>query len=142
VPTVNEYNRRVIETFRANGGEVGGPYAGARLLLLTSTGARSGRSHTTPLMYLADGDRLVVFGTKGGAPTNPDWYHNLRANADATVEVGTETIRVRATIADGDERERLFAAQAERRPHFAEYAAKTRREIPVIVLEPLGPAAT
>ena len=139
---MNEYNRRVIETFRANGGEVGGPYAGSTLLLLTSIGARSGRPHTTPLVYLADGERLVVFGTKGGAPTNPDWYYNLRANPDAAIEVGTETIRVRATIASGEERERLFAAQAERRPHFAEYAAKTRREIPVVVLERLGPVTT
>jgi deazaflavin-dependent oxidoreductase (nitroreductase family) len=135
---LNEYNRRVIEAFRANGGKVGGPYAGAPLLLLTSTGARSGRPHTTPLVYLADGDRLVVFGTKGGAPTNPDWYHNLRANPLASVEVGTETREVRATVAAGEERQRLFAAQAERRPGFAEYAAMTTREIPVVVLEPSG----
>ena len=134
---MNEYNRRVIETFRANGGEVGGPYAGSTLLLLTSVGARSGRPHTTPLVYLADGDRLVVFGTKGGAPTNPDWYHNVRANPVASVEVGTQTLQVRATIASGEERQRLFDAQAERRPQFAEYAAMTTREIPVVVLEPV-----
>jgi deazaflavin-dependent oxidoreductase (nitroreductase family) len=134
---VNEYNRRVIEAFRANGGEVGGPYAGGTMLLLTSTGARTGRPHTTPLMYLADGDRLVVFGTKGGAPTNPDWYYNVRANPVAAVEVGTETKQVRATIASGEERRRLFAAQAERRPGFAEYAAMTTREIPVVVLQPV-----
>ena len=134
---MNEYNRRVIEAFRANGGAVGGPYTGATMLLLTTTGARTGRPHTTPLMYLPDGDRLVVFGTKGGAPTNPDWYHNVRANPLASVEVGTETRQVRATVASGEERRRLFAAQAERRPQFVEYAAMTAREIPVVVLEPL-----
>ncbi len=134
---MNEYNRRVIEEFRANGGAVGGPYEGAPLLLLTTTGARTGRAHTAPLMYLADGDRLVVFGSKGGAPTNPDWYYNLRANPLATAEVGTESLPVRATIAAGEERERLFAAQAAVRPQFAEYAARTTREIPVVVLERL-----
>jgi deazaflavin-dependent oxidoreductase (nitroreductase family) len=139
---VSDYNRRVIEEFRANGGAVGGAYAGGTLLLLTSAGARTGRPHTTPLMYLADGGRLVVFATKGGAPTNPDWYHNLRANPVAVVEVGTETLEVRATVARGEERRRLFAAQAERRPQFAEYAAVTTREIPVVVLEPLGARQT
>jgi deazaflavin-dependent oxidoreductase (nitroreductase family) len=133
---VNEYNRRVIEEFRANGGHVGGPYAGMPLLLLTTTGARSGRPHTTPLAYLVDGDALVVFGTKGGAPTNPDWFHNLRASPCATVEVGTETFAARARIAAGEERARLFGRQAEQRPQFAEYAARTSRQIPVVVLSP------
>jgi deazaflavin-dependent oxidoreductase (nitroreductase family) len=133
----NEYNRRVIEEFRANAGLVGGPYEGAQLLLLTSTGARTGNAHTTPLMYLADAGRYVVFGSKGGAPTNPDWYYNLRANPLATVEVGTETLPVRATVASGGERRRLWDAQSERRPQFADYAARTTREIPVVVLEPV-----
>jgi deazaflavin-dependent oxidoreductase (nitroreductase family) len=135
---MSEYNQRVIEEFRANGGKVGGPYEGAPLLLLTTTGARSGRLHTTPVMYLPDGDRLVVFGTKAGAPTHPDWYHNLRANPTATVEVGPERFDVRATITSGEERRRLFDRQAELRPQFAEYEAKTTREIPVIALERLG----
>jgi deazaflavin-dependent oxidoreductase (nitroreductase family) len=134
---MSEYNQRVIEEFRANGGKVGGPYEGAPLLLLTTTGARSGRPHTTPVMYLPDGDRLIVFGTKAGAPTHPDWYHNLRANPTATVEVGPERFDVRATITSGEERRRLFDRQAELRPQFAEYEAKTTREIPVIALERL-----
>ena len=134
---MNEYNRRVIEEFRANAGAVGGPYEGATLLLLTTTGARTGREHTTPLMYLADNGRLVVFGSKGGAPTNPDWYYNLRAHPLATVEVGRETVPMRASIAHGEERQRLFDAQVEVRPQFADYAARTSREIPVIVLEPV-----
>jgi len=134
---MSEYNRRVIEEFRANGGKVGGPYEGATLLLLTTTGAKSGRPHTTPLMYLPDGERLVVFGTKAGAPTHPDWYYNLRANPTATVEVGPERFDVRATVTTGEERQRLFARQAELRPQFAEYAAKTTREIPVVALERL-----
>jgi len=132
---VNEYNRHVIEEFRANAGSVGGPYEGAPLLLLTTTGARSGRAHTTPLMYLGDAGRLVVFGSKGGAPTNPDWYYNLRAHPLATVEVGKETLPVRATVVHGEERRRLFDAQVEVRPQFADYAARTTREIPVVVLE-------
>ena len=135
---MSEFNRRLIEEYRASGGRVGGAYEGAPLLLLTTTGAKSGRRHTTPLMYLDDGGRLVVFGTKGGAPTNPDWYHNLLAHPDATVEVGSEAYAVRATVAAGAERERLAALQREQRPQFAEVEAQTPREIPVIVLERLG----
>jgi deazaflavin-dependent oxidoreductase (nitroreductase family) len=133
---VNEHNRRVIEEFRANGGKVGGQYAGAAMLLLTTTGARTGRPHTTPLLYLPDGDRLVVFGTKGGAPKNPDWYHNLRAHPLARVEVGSEAFEVRARITTGDERHALFERQTARRPQYAEYQAGTTRLIPVVVLEP------
>ena len=133
---MNEYSRRVIETFRANGGEVGGPYAGSTLLLLTSVGARSGRPHTTPLVYLADGERLVVFGTKGGAPTNPDWYYNLVANPDTTIELGTEEQTVRARVADEDERERIWGAQKAAFPQFAEYEKTSQgRTIPVVILE-------
>jgi deazaflavin-dependent oxidoreductase (nitroreductase family) len=132
---VSSYNSRIIDEFRANAGRVGGSYAGTALLLLTSTGAKSGRAHTTPLAYLEDGQRLVVFGSKGGGPTNPDWYHNLRANPDATVEVGAERFPVRARVAEGDERERLFSRQKELRPQFAEYERRTKRTIPVVVLE-------
>ena len=131
---MSEFNRRLIEEFRASGGKVGGAYEGTPLLLLTTTGAKSGRQHTTPLIYLDDGGRLVVFGTKGGAPTNPDWYYNLLARPEATVEVETETYAVRATVATGEERERLAALQKELRPQFAEYEAKTTRQIPVVVL--------
>jgi deazaflavin-dependent oxidoreductase (nitroreductase family) len=130
-----DWNARIIKEFRTNEGRVGGPFQGAPLLLLTTTGARSGKTRINPLMYLRDGDRLVVFGSKGGAPTNPDWYHNIVANPDASVEVGTESFPVRATVATGDERDELFAEQAKRYPQFAQYEAKTERTIPVIVLE-------
>jgi deazaflavin-dependent oxidoreductase (nitroreductase family) len=133
-----DWNARIIKEFRTNEGHVGGPFEGAPLLLLTTTGARSGRTRINPLMYLRDGDRLVVFGSKGGAPTNPDWFHNVVANPDASVEVGTERFPVQAIVATGDERDELFAEQAKRYPQFAEYAAKTERTIPVIVLERAG----
>jgi deazaflavin-dependent oxidoreductase (nitroreductase family) len=133
----NDWNRAIIEEFRANGGKVGGQFAGAPLLLLTTTGARSGQRRTNPMMYLADGDRLAVFASKSGAPTNPDWYHNLVANPTVTVEVGTETFDARATVLTGAERDRLYARQAGLYPGFAEYQEKTSRIIPVVALERL-----
>ncbi len=132
---MSDFNSAIIEEFRSHGGKVGGPFEGAPLLLLTSTGAKSGESRTTPVMYLPDGERMVIFASKAGAPTNPSWYHNLLAKPDATVEVGTETIDVAARVASGEERERLFSRQAERYPQFADYAQKTTRQIPVVVLE-------
>ena|SRR2546421_8271485 len=135
---MNEFNRAIIEEFRANDGKVGGSFEGAPVLLLTSTGARSGQRRTTPLMYMPDGERMVIFASKGGAPTNPAWYHNLRANPSATVEVGTDTVDVDAAVTSGEERERLFKRQAELYPQFAEYAEKTTREIPVLALSPAG----
>lgn len=128
-------NAKIIEEFRANEGRVGGPFEGAPLLLLSTTGARSAKTRVNPLMYLPDGDRLVVIASKGGAPSNPDWYHNIVANPDASVEVGTETFPVHATVATGDERDELFAEQAQRYPQFTEYEANTERPIPVVVLE-------
>ena len=129
-------NQAVIDEFRANGGQMlTGTHAGRALLLLTTTGAKSGRPFTSPLAYTRDGDRYVVIASKGGAPTNPDWYHNLVANPEVTVEVGAETFRARAIPAEGEERDRLYAAQAAERPVFAEYQQKTTRRIPVIVLE-------
>jgi deazaflavin-dependent oxidoreductase (nitroreductase family) len=136
VADVNDFNQAIIDEFRANEGRVGGPFEGAPLLLLTTTGARSGERRTTPVVYLADGERLVIFASKGGAPTNPAWYHNLRAHPSATVEVGPETVEVNAVVTSGEERERLFRRQAERYPQFAEYEQKTTREIPVVALEP------
>lgn len=130
-----DFNKGVIEEFRANGGRVGGPFEGAPLLLLTSVGAKSGAPRTTPLMYLPDGERLVIFASKAGAPTNPAWYHNLLANRLATVEVGGDTFDVDVSVAAGKERERLFNQQSELRPQFADYAQKTTRQIPVVVLE-------
>ncbi len=105
------------------------------MLLLTTTGARSGKRRTLPVGYMPDGDRLIIFATKGGLPTNPDWYHNLVAHPEVTVEVGTETFDVTAVVITGEERDRLYARQVERAPVFAEYQAKTTRQIPVIALE-------
>jgi deazaflavin-dependent oxidoreductase (nitroreductase family) len=135
---MNDFNRGVIDEFRANEGRVGGPFEGAPVLLLTSTGAKSGERRTTPVMYLPDGERMVIFASKGGSPTNPAWYHNLRANPAATVEVGPETVDVNAVITAGEERERLFSQQSELYPQFADYARKTTREIPVVALERRG----
>jgi len=128
------FNRGVVEQFRANGGVGPGRWATQPLLLLTTTGARSGLPRTTPLLYSTDGDRLVVIASKGGEPTHPDWYHNLLALAQATVEVGGETFPVLAEVAQGVERRRLFDQQAAQMPFFAEYERTTPRTIPVVVL--------
>ena len=136
---VNDWNRRVMEEFHANAGKVGGPFEGKPMLLLTTTGAKSGQRRTTPLVYLPDGDRLIIFASKGGAPTHPDWYHNLVAHPQVTVEIGkgsgTETFETSATVLTGEERDRMYAKQAQVMPQFGEYQAKTSRQIPVIALE-------
>ncbi len=132
---MSDWNAAIIDEFRANAGKVGGQFEGAPMLLLHTTGARSGQERVHPLVYQADGDRLVVFGSKGGAPTHPDWFHNLVANPDVTVEVGTETLARRARVAEGDEHERLWANQKRLMPGFADYEAKTTRQIPVVILE-------
>ncbi len=131
----NTYNQSLIEEFRATNGKVTGDFAGRPLLLLTTTGAKSGQPRTMPLVYTTDSDRIVVIASKGGAPTNPDWYHNLVANPVATVELPGETFQARATVVEGAERERLYSAQAALMPGFAEYQEKTTRQIPVVVLE-------
>jgi len=131
----NDFNQSLIEEFRANDGKVGGPFAGRPLFLLTTTGAKSGKPRTMPLVYTTDGDRIVIIASKAGAPTNPDWYHNLVANPVATIEMPDETFQVRATVVEGAERERLYSAQAALMPGFAEYQEKTTRQIPVVVLE-------
>ena len=131
----NAWNREVIEEFRANEGRVGGNFAGAPMVLLHTTGARTGEERVNPLMYLPDGDRVVVFASKGGAPDNPDWYHNLVANPDVTIELGTETRPATARVAGPGERDTLYAEQAKRYPQFAEYERRTTRKIPVVVLE-------
>jgi deazaflavin-dependent oxidoreductase (nitroreductase family) len=105
---MNDYNRRVIEEFRANGGKVGGMWQGTPLLLLTTTGAKSGERRTTPMGYRADGDRLIVWASNGGSPTNPDWYHNLVAHPHVTVEVGTETFDAIAGVTEDAERDQLW----------------------------------
>jgi deazaflavin-dependent oxidoreductase (nitroreductase family) len=131
---LNNLNQQVIKEFRANQGKVGGRYANRPLLLLTTTGAKSGRPHTTPLAYTKDGERFVVIASFGGGPKNPDWYHNLVVTPEATVEVGSERFRARATVPTGEERQRLYDHQAEQMPAFAGYQKKTTRQIPVIVL--------
>jgi deazaflavin-dependent oxidoreductase (nitroreductase family) len=131
-----DFNAQIIEEFRANAGRVGGIFEGTPLLLLHHTGARSGKRRINPVAYLRDGNRYVIFASKAGAPTNPGWYHNLKAHPEVSIEVGTEEIDVVASEATGPERERLFTAQAERSPQFAEYQAQTDRLIPVIILTP------
>jgi deazaflavin-dependent oxidoreductase (nitroreductase family) len=131
-----DFNAKVIDEFRANGGRVGGNIEGMPILLLHHTGAKSGVQRINPVAYQEDGGRYVIFASKAGAPTNPAWYHNLKAHPDTTIEVGTQTLSVRAGEATDGERDRLFDAQAKRMPQFAEYAEKTARTIPVIVLTP------
>jgi deazaflavin-dependent oxidoreductase (nitroreductase family) len=131
-----DFNTKVIDEFRSNAGNVGGPFADMQLLLLHHTGARSGQARVNPVAYLPDGDRYVIFASKAGAPTNPDWYHNLKAHPHVTIEVGTDTLEAVAEEATGEERERLFDAQVERAPAFDDYRRKTERTIPVIVLTP------
>ncbi|MCA9880256.1 MAG: nitroreductase family deazaflavin-dependent oxidoreductase [Thermomicrobiales bacterium] len=130
----NDFNQQVIAEFRANGGKVGGMFEGAPMLLLTSTGAKSGQPRVAPLVYTTDGDRIVIIASKGGAPTNPDWYHNVAANPEVTVEIGAESFPARAEIAAEPERTRLFDAQAELMPGFRDYQNNTTRIIPVVTL--------
>ncbi len=131
-----DFNARIIDEFRANGGRVGGPFLSTPLLLLHHIGAKSGKPRVNPLAYNKDGDRYVVFASKAGAPTNPDWYHNLKAHPEVTIEVGEDTIDAVASEATAEERDRLFCAQAERSPAFAGYQEKTDRVIPAILLTP------
>lgn len=131
---MNDFNKTIIEEFRANGGKVGGPFEGGNLLLLTTRGARSGATHTTPLAYLEDGDRLVVMASAGGAPRHPAWYHNVRANPTVTVEQGTTSFEAVASVPDRPERDKLWARAVEAMPGFADYEQKTDRTIPVVVL--------
>jgi deazaflavin-dependent oxidoreductase (nitroreductase family) len=133
------FNEGVIEDFRAHHGQMTkGPFTGRSLLLLTTRGAKSGRERTNPLAYTRDGDRIFVIASKGGAPTNPDWYRNLRANPRVTVEVGPERFEAIARVVKGAERRRLYDLQASHMPAFMEYERRTSREIPVVVLERTG----
>ncbi|WP_214412725.1 nitroreductase/quinone reductase family protein [Sphaerisporangium fuscum] len=135
-----DFNKHVIEEFRANQGRVGGPFEGGRLLLLTTVGARSGAPHTTPLGYLPDGDRVLVIASAGGAPRHPAWYHNLVANPRVTVESGVFTYEADAVVLSGAERDQAFARAAEADPGWAAYQAKTSRILPVVALQPVpGP---
>ncbi|GCE21413.1 nitroreductase family deazaflavin-dependent oxidoreductase [Dictyobacter kobayashii] len=130
-----EWDRQLIEAFRANGGNVGGQFAGVPLLLLTTTGAKSGQQRISPLVYLPEGDHIYVFAGNRGAPTNPHWYHNLVAHPDVTVEVGTEKFEARATVVESTEWDRLGRIQLQRLPGLAELQAKITRKVPVVLLE-------
>ena len=133
-----DFNAQIINEFHANEGRVGGMFESMPLLLLHHTGAKSGRSRINPLAYQSDGGRYVIFASKGGAPSNPDWYYNLKAHPDVQIEIGTDTLDVVASEATGEERERLYSSMAADVPQFAEYATKTERQIPVIILTPKG----
>lgn len=130
----NDFNTQVINEFRANGGKVGGMFEGAPMILITTTGAKSGQPRVAPLVYTKDGDRYVIIASKGGAPTNPDWYYNIAANPEITVEVGTESFPGHAEIAPEPERTRLFDAQAALMPGFRDYQNNTDRIIPVVTI--------
>jgi deazaflavin-dependent oxidoreductase (nitroreductase family) len=133
---MSDFNQAIIEEFRANGGKVGGYFAGANMLLLHTTGAKSGQPRTNPLVYVPDRDRLIVIASKGGADSNPDWYYNLLANPTVTVDLGREQFHARATaVTEEPERSRLYAEMVAHRAGFAEYEQKTSRSIPVVVLE-------
>jgi deazaflavin-dependent oxidoreductase (nitroreductase family) len=132
--SANEWNAKIIAEFRANEGRVGGQFEGAPILLLTTKGAKSGLPRTSPMMYLPDGDRVLVFASYAGAPSNPDWYRNLSVNPDVTVEVGTQTYAATAQDVTGPERDALYAKQAALYPGFADYERKTTRVIPVVAL--------
>src|SRR5262245_16270047 len=131
------FNRSIIEEFRANAGAVSGPFAQAPLVLITTTGARSGKERVIPLVHTRDGDDVVIIASKGGAPSHPAWFHNGVAHPEVTVELPGETFRARARVAEGVERDRLFRAQADVMPNFDEYAQNTDRLIPVVVLSRL-----
>jgi deazaflavin-dependent oxidoreductase (nitroreductase family) len=133
---MSDWNNKVIEEFRANEGKVGGPFEGAPVLLLHTVGARTGQERVNPMMYQHVDGGYAVFASKGGAPSNPDWYHNLLAHPKVTAEIGTSTVELITRVAEGDERERIWTVQKAAYPGFADYERKTTRQIPVIILEP------
>jgi deazaflavin-dependent oxidoreductase (nitroreductase family) len=138
VSDINAWNEQLIESFRIEGGRVGGNFEGVPLLILHSIGARTGAARENPLVYLPIDGVFVVFASGGGAPRNPDWYHNLVASPQAAIEVGTDILEVNARVAEGDERDRYWELQKRIIPAFEEHDMKTERKIPVVVLEPVG----
>jgi deazaflavin-dependent oxidoreductase (nitroreductase family) len=132
---LKEWDRQVIEEFRANGGILGGPLAGAPVLLLTTTGAKSGQQHTCPLVYLSEGGKIYIFAGNRGAPTNPAWYYNLVAHPDVTVEVGPEKFEARAIVLASEESERLGKIQVQKIPEIASLMEKMTRKVPAVLLE-------
>lgn len=135
---IDDFNSAIIEEFRANGGRVGGMFEGARLLLLTTTGARTGIRRTVPVAYLPDGGRSLIIASAGGGPRHPAWFHNLRAEPRVTVENGVFTVEADAVVLEGEERDAVFARAVEADPGWAEYQAKTDRTIPVVALDPVS----
>ena len=134
---MSDWNKDIIEEFRGNDGNVGGMFEGRPLLLLHHVGAKSGTERVSPLMYQALNDGFAIFASKGGADQNPAWFHNLKSNPETTVEIGTETVTVRARVAEGEEHDRIWAQQTRGFSFFAKYEKKTSRpQIPVVVLEP------
>ncbi len=133
---MTDWNSKIIEEFRANEGRVGGPFDGAPLLLLHTVGAMTGKQRVNPMMYQQVAGGYAVFASKGGAPTNPDWYHNLLAHPRVSAEIGAKMVELLARVAAGKEREKIWAAQKAAYPGFADYERKTARQIPVIILEP------
>ena len=131
-------NRKVIDEFRTNGGVVGGYFAGIPLLLVTTTGARSGRPHISPLSYLVDGGRYVVAAAAGGAAANPAWFHNLITHPEVTVEVGDEAVEARAVVTTGEERDVLFERFTAQQPQLAVYQSRTTRQIPMVAITASG----
>jgi deazaflavin-dependent oxidoreductase (nitroreductase family) len=135
----DDWNSKIISEFRENAGKVGGPFEGGTLLLLHTVGARTGQERVNPVMYRDNGDgSYAVFASKAGAPSHPDWYHNLVANPRVSAEIGTRTEQFTARVAEADERERIWAPHKQQNPGFAEYEQKTTRQIPVVILDPLG----
>ena len=133
---MSDWNAGVIQEFRKNKGKVGGNFEGAPLLLINHIGAKTRKTRVNPVMYLKDGNRYIVFASKGGAPSHPDWYHNLKAHPDVQIEVGTEKIDVRAEEITGSERDKIYAKQASLYPQFGEYEKKTKRKIPIMAFTP------
>ncbi len=133
---MSDFNTQIIEEFRANDGQVGGGFAGAPLLLLHTAGAKTGQERVNPMMYRKVDGGYAVFASKAGAPTNPDWYHNLVANPNVQAEIGTQTLNLTARVADDAEREPIWSAHKQEYPGFADYEEKTTRRIPVVILEP------
>lgn len=135
MPELNDWNTQIIEEFRSNEGRLGGQFEGSPMLLLTTTGAKTGQKRVNPMMYLSEDGFTYVFASKAGAPTNPDWYHNLVANPQVGVEIGTETFEATARVLSGEQRDEVYARQVKLYPGFGEYQEKTTRVIPVVALD-------
>jgi deazaflavin-dependent oxidoreductase (nitroreductase family) len=133
---MDDFNTKIIKEFRENGGVVGPPFEGASLLILHTTGAKSGTVRENPVVYKDLGGSYAVFASKGGAPSNPDWYYNILAHPEIEAEIGTQKVALKARVAGKQERDQIWVPWKTANPGFAEYEAKTTREIPVVILDP------